>query len=358
MKKEQSVQNLPLTSDSPSRQTSRIDCLDTAKGIGMLFVVFAHVNYTPSLQVLIYSFHMPLFFLLAGVVFDRSRYPTFRSFLAKKCTAMVIPYLIFSLLPLLGIFLMQHVLHISANFTPQRYLDSVIQTFLAQGSIYVFNTPLWFVPCLLVTESIYYFLSGCRKSCILPVCAGLTCLGWLLVSGLIWDADLYWSMDTALYALGFYAIGNLCAPFLKNILRSLSAHRKRTLLCILLFALCTALWLPLALRNGKISLGSRVPGNGFLLYLTGILGTAGILAVSILLEKNRFLRYLGRNSFCVMAVHCLVLYYILEQICKLAGIPLYDRNSVPESLLPFLFVLLVSLGITAAYNWIRSLLRK
>lgn len=60
----------------------RIDALDTAKGLGILLVVFGHAwrgNYAAGLGIsdpvfesvdrAIYSFHMPLFFFLSGLLF-------------------------------------------------------------------------------------------------------------------------------------------------------------------------------------------------------------------------------------------------------------------------------------------------
>ena len=48
----------------------RIEWIDNAKGLGILFVIIAHViNHTQTLMsasTLIYTFHMPLFFILSG----------------------------------------------------------------------------------------------------------------------------------------------------------------------------------------------------------------------------------------------------------------------------------------------------
>jgi fucose 4-O-acetylase-like acetyltransferase len=53
--------------------SKRIEFLDAAKGIGILFVVLGHnpikLDY-PSISQVIYSFHMPFFFLLSGMSFN------------------------------------------------------------------------------------------------------------------------------------------------------------------------------------------------------------------------------------------------------------------------------------------------
>ena len=45
----------------------RIIWIDYAKAIAMFFVIFGHVDSGNYLTNWIYSFHMPLFFLLSGI---------------------------------------------------------------------------------------------------------------------------------------------------------------------------------------------------------------------------------------------------------------------------------------------------
>lgn len=53
--------------------SSRIDWIDMAKGIGIVFVIVAHLGKFGNLQTWIYSFHMPLFFFLFGLRVSRGR---------------------------------------------------------------------------------------------------------------------------------------------------------------------------------------------------------------------------------------------------------------------------------------------
>ncbi len=48
-------------------ESKRLDFIDIAKGIGIILVVTGHLlPVAAGLHVLIYSFHMPLFFFLSG----------------------------------------------------------------------------------------------------------------------------------------------------------------------------------------------------------------------------------------------------------------------------------------------------
>ncbi|SUY94743.1 acyltransferase [Klebsiella pneumoniae] len=91
--------------------------VDYAKGIGIILVVFGHVNrglYSAGIQLsgssylltdsIIYSFHMPLFFFLSGLVFLRN--PWIKrgktSFVISKIDTIVYPYVSWSLLQGMG----------------------------------------------------------------------------------------------------------------------------------------------------------------------------------------------------------------------------------------------------------------
>lgn len=90
----------------------RTDWVDYAKGIGIILVVYAHLlssGYRAGLPVdthffflsdsIVYSFHMPLFFFLAGLFVAHSYASRgMRQFLISKIRLIAYPYLVWSLL--------------------------------------------------------------------------------------------------------------------------------------------------------------------------------------------------------------------------------------------------------------------
>lgn len=54
--------------------TKRIDWIDVAKGVGIFLMVMGHTSMPDAVNRWIYSFHMPLFFLLSGLVFNPDKY--------------------------------------------------------------------------------------------------------------------------------------------------------------------------------------------------------------------------------------------------------------------------------------------
>lgn len=78
----------------------RMDYLDVAKGIAIFLVMMGHAALafdTPNWRLTIYSFHMPLFFLVSGVVVGRAK-DGWRPFLKKNVLTLLVPYLIWALI--------------------------------------------------------------------------------------------------------------------------------------------------------------------------------------------------------------------------------------------------------------------
>ena len=56
--------------ESIERHKGRIDWIDSAKGIGIILMLLGHVSAMPKyFIILIFSFHMPLFFFLSGYLY-------------------------------------------------------------------------------------------------------------------------------------------------------------------------------------------------------------------------------------------------------------------------------------------------
>lgn len=338
--------------------TKRLNVIDVAKGIGIIFVVFAHVNYTPEILVLIYSFHMPLFFLISGMLFNKSKYLDFKSFFRRRFKTLFIPYVIYELVSIAWLYVSERLYSDFQLFdvSKDQYIDFFKQILISNWSGTHVNQPLWFVPCLFLVEILYYFICKMKKRFIVPVCFLLACCGWVLESGMLNFNNklLPWSLDSALFALGIYAIGNLSSECVQGMFGKIKAHKYKYILCIEIIVLCLMIWLPLTLANGKITLGSKILNNGFLLYINGILGSIIILIISLILEKCRFLAYCGRNSFLIMSTHYIIRNYIVKPLYVGTKGALYDRTIVAETILPFVIVFALSLLYSLVYNKIKE----
>ncbi len=128
----------------------RLDYLDFAKCIAILLVIWGHTtdnSSTVPYRVALYSFHMPLFFLVSGMVISRHRQAYDRAhwkrFIGKNIMTLLVPYLIW------GTFY--------SNFNFVNFGK------LFYGSWEVLNTAetltsLWYLPCLFVARVMAEFV--------------------------------------------------------------------------------------------------------------------------------------------------------------------------------------------------------
>lgn len=65
--------------------SNRIVSFDILKGVGILLVILGHIEIPYMLKIVIYSFHMPLFFFVSGCFF---RSISWREFILKKNQAI------------------------------------------------------------------------------------------------------------------------------------------------------------------------------------------------------------------------------------------------------------------------------
>lgn len=75
-------------------QSSRLTALNSLRGFGILLVVLGHTSQFAGLVHWIFSFHMPLFFIISGMLFHERQ---FLDSFKKKVARLLIPYLFFGI---------------------------------------------------------------------------------------------------------------------------------------------------------------------------------------------------------------------------------------------------------------------
>lgn len=122
-------------------ENKRIEWVDTAKGIGIILMIFGHISLEYGqihIKQVISAFHMPLFFMLAGLFvpefFNKN---SFIIFLKKKVTAVIVPYILWVLILADGLSLNNLLLMAYGS-------EAAIETMHINGA-------LWFLPCLFVS---------------------------------------------------------------------------------------------------------------------------------------------------------------------------------------------------------------
>lgn len=281
-----------------SETQDRIEWIDIAKGIGILFVIFAHIQSTSQALVnYIYSFHMPLFFFISGYLFSDKKYKTIKDFAKKKARTLLIPYFIFSILS-----------YLYWTFIQIRMGDDIKHPDLFRAFIGIFysdpnhhfmsyNVALWFLTCLFSTEILFFFVKRKieNKHHLLISLVIFSIIGYL--SSLFEPFRLPWGMDVALSAIVFYGIGYL----FKNADKTYNLLQKIPKIPVILLSLPIG-WI-LGQMNQEIDMASNYFRNYFLFYFGAFFGIFGWISVSYLIKESFILSYLGKNSLIIFGLH-------------------------------------------------------
>ncbi len=145
-----------------TKKTNRIAYFDIAKGIGILLVLLGHLqtdtifSYSPYILKLcswIFSFHMPLFFIISGMLISCKKEPEkdLSNLIRKKYRSIIIPYFWFSLIYIMIVIyslLITKVVPLKTLF---------IQLWYVIG-MYGMNV-LWFLPALFFGEMLFLFIT-------------------------------------------------------------------------------------------------------------------------------------------------------------------------------------------------------
>lgn len=288
----------------------RLDYIDIAKGLGMLAIVWGHICCKGWSNCLVYSFHIPLFFFLSGMMFNKDKYPSFMPFFKKKAKRLLVPYVIYSVLT--------WAVWVGFNMVFHRPVESIwaplLQTIIAKGSggFLVHNVALWFIPCLMAVELIYYKLSDYK-------------LGGVLISFAIAGTSMYfasiygdeynhfwpWNLDSAFVALPFYALGHQLTHYVGH-QQIIDYNNKNKSLAFALCLVLTILLYYLAVEFGAISMGHSQFGNEYIFHVRALIGCASTLLFSLwiysidfktLRPTVKYISWFGKNSFDVMATN-------------------------------------------------------
>lgn len=341
--------------------TTRSEYIDYAKGFGIMLVMWAHINSSGPIATYIYFFHMPLFFFISGMLFNRSKYNSFAEFVKRKAKGLLLPYAIYSV----ATWVVWCGYNLVAGNSVDSYWWPLLQTLIAQGSqgYLVHNTALWFVPCLFVIEMIYYWLSKLPKAVTVLCCCGLAILNIAMVRivGSTWEA-LPFNLDTGFMAIVFLMAGNMLTESVNHArLQQIVSDRKLLfgILAITLFAFLIAC-LPYGERisMGHSNYGSNIP----MFYARAFIGTAMIIILSLLRTcykdciSSKYIKWAGRLSFDFMSLNVPIKGFMIVIWAKLIHIDQLDiwTNSV-NSIVPF--ILTVSIASVLTY-FINKYIRK
>lgn len=295
---------------------SRIYWIDICKAYGIILVFYGHLwltSSTPNNDVLlqnklIYSFHLPLFFILSGF-FAKVNAPDFGFFLKNKIFTRLVPVIVFNVL----LFICEIPLSIlNHTFSSKYYLEQLSNLIRGQASL---NVPTWFLVCLFTTELIHFFISRkiTKQREQLIVIIGSYILGIIvtrkivLVSHITGIAPNFWYVHESLVAYSFFMLGFVLnqSRILENIKQSPVKYLYLILTTIVLLATFN-LNSGLFSRDGGFTvvlMVNSMHGHPLWFLVTALAGSFALIFLAQVTPINRILLFLGENTLVLLGLN-------------------------------------------------------
>lgn len=302
--------------------------IDQARGLSIFLVVYGH-NF-PVNEPYIYSFHVPLFFFIAGMFHPKK--VTIET-VKRRAKMILVPYFVWALLLFLFWFFLGRKYGDSA-VAELSALDNLIGIFYAQGGqdYMDWGIPMWFLPCIFVVFSLFAAIQKIRNKVLLNIV-----VLFVVALGFLWPKTmglhLPWSLDVALVSVGFYAIGGL----LKSWLIGLS--KLKTAICFVLFL--SIHLLTFYFNPEKVDMYRSIYGSELLFFFSGLFGAIAYILFFKLVPIFSFLSYLGRHTIVLLATHVRMLTVIKLGLMVIFGMTVFEFTEIEKFGLAILQVLLV-----------------
>lgn len=291
----------------------RIEFIDTAKGICMALVVLYHINtyYNYGEIDIVASFHMPLFFLLAGCFFKS--YSSFSEFLRRKTNQLLIPFFFFYIITSVLLPNLLHLLGYGVRSANAIGFDSIFN--------FIFydvwpNSPIWFLLSLFFINNLYYVYSKLFKGNLLYM--GLASFLSALIGYIFseFSVNVYMYIDTALTGVFFFWIGNVLYNQTEFFKADIAKNR---LITIAFVGVCVVA----LLGHGVNWAGNNLAQYSvFEVYLPALSGSFAIIALSKFFDRLFLFTFIGKHSLVVLCTHNLVLQFLFVVFSKIGFPPL------------------------------------
>ena len=205
--------NLKKRGSIKTERKKRVEWIDIAKGFAMILVVIGHTAFSTSkqeiLRAMIFSFHMPLFFILSGMTLSfADNWKQLMNKTVKDVKNLLIPYVVcYILSTIIGLFFapsnITNKYYFTANLLGFIYASGVPTTF---GTYEVFSAgAIWFFVCLFCARLLLRLLFLLIKNNPLRIIISvLLCLCGISIGE---NQYLILSFDLALIAQLFLMIG-------------------------------------------------------------------------------------------------------------------------------------------------------
>lgn len=287
------------------QSTGRIEYYDRAKAYLIFLVILGHVLivinpgydklYFSIIQSFIYTFHMPAFFILHGVLFNNEKWRKrpVKEFIFKRVYTLIIPYLFFEIIGIIW----------KWSLGSQDVLTGLHNMATIRCNI----GADWFLPAMFMGSLLYlvYVKFTNHIWCIVSV------LFSFILPVFMSENQILIIVGRGLLAYGFIMIGHIGRAFFQS-------KETKSILSIILALFITGIMAVISLKWGGNDFYTCIINNPIFFAIGGSSGTYLFLGIARLFQC-KVLSYIGQHTLTIMGTHQLAIYSFSGLILQLLG---------------------------------------
>lgn len=335
----------------PSKAENRVAEFDILKGLGMLMVIIGHSLHIWPLYEIVYSIHMPLFFLVSGYFFSVKG--TMGGVFVKNLKQLVLPYVFISIIICaLFLFFREHGETI--------IYESLLGTTLDNDFSIVLG-PVWFFLALFWCRTFYRFLVLYTNSCQRTIICFISAICLIIVNRCYDVYQIPYEITQGIVGMFYYHLGVF---FRDNyqLVKSLSRNNKAMWAFVSLMVLLVSV--SYYRRSG---LNMNLSALKFPLAPIDLLN-AGSLVISLIFmveyairkgcckKLSGFLSWFGKSSMTIYCIHCVEYHFTIPFVSYIA-----NQHSTSLGLLRYAVIcgnplvqILICISGLYVYEWLKK----
>lgn len=260
-----------MSENMPKIEKGYIPGIDTLKALGLWLMVLGHANLTDgTLKIAIFSFHMPLFFVISGYLF---KYRGIKEQVVKSWKTILVPYFIVNALCLI-LNLISAFKH--GELTLSFLWDNAFPIFVGLG----YNSgeytpvcpPMWFFYVMFFLQILINIVGRNILHCVILVTASLLSC-WVMKMN---NINTTIPFDSLLMAIPFFYLGMGIKSFIKGFALKMGVLSYGATLVLMIIGLIVGMY------NGRVDMNSFNFGSSILLFYTSASATCcALLYISL-----------------------------------------------------------------------------
>lgn len=290
-----------IPADAPPRSPGRVEWLDALRGFAMWCVVMGHPDGAdPQLKVLLYAFHMPLFFMISGALFRYEKYASLAACAKDQAKKLLFPYLMLSVV-CAPLWYANRVVLGDTVPSPARlaYGFAAADQYVGQ----MVNGALWFLPTLFLTTVAFWWIVDLDRRGRVDLAGSLgVCAVLALGAGALLDGEhTVWNVSGIPLILLYYWFGHEAMRLYRRRRADLEGLDQPRAAAAIIVLLALGAWAGTA--NTQVNLLTNDYKSPALLLVSSLAISLGLALALMRLPRIAPLSFAGRYSLDYLGLH-------------------------------------------------------